>query len=290
MRSPKEVAPPLADYELLEVLGEGGMGIVYTARQASINRTVAIKMLKGDMTDDEDHRGKFLSEAVVTGDLEHPNIVPIYDLGSNDKGALFYSMKRVQGTPWQDVITAKSLAENLSILMSVSDAIAFAHARGIVHRDLKPENIMLGGFGEVLVMDWGIAMATPAFGKSASIMQSSSVGGTPAYMAPEMATGQIDRIGPASDIYLLGAILYEIITGNPPHTGMNVMQCLVAAARNEIQATDKSGELLDLARKAMATKIEDRYETVQDLQAAIRQYQSHSESIVLSSRAENDLN
>ncbi len=289
MREPNEAASSLTDYELLDVLGEGGMGVVYTARQASIDRIVAVKMLKTGMKDDDGHRGKFFSEAVVTGDLEHPNIVPIYDMGANESGALFYSMKRVHGTPWNEVIAEKSLAENLRILMSVADAVAFAHVRGIVHRDLKPENVMLGDFGEVLVMDWGIAMATAAFGKSDSILQAASIGGTPAYMAPELASGKIDRIGPASDVYLLGAILFEILTGKPPHTGKNVMQCLVAAARNEIQPTDKSGELMDIARNAMATKVEDRYETVLAFQEAIRQYQAHSESIVLSSRAEEDL-
>jgi WD40 repeat protein len=289
MREPNVAAPSLTDYELLDVLGEGGMGVVYTARQASIDRIVAVKMLKTGMKDDDAHRGKFFSEAVVTGDLEHPNIVPIYDMGANESGALFYSMKRVHGTPWNEVIASKSLAENLRILMSVADAVAFAHVRGIVHRDLKPENVMLGDFGEVLVMDWGIAMATAAFGKSDSILQTATIGGTPAYMAPELASGQIDRIGPASDIYLLGAILYEILTGDAPHAGKTVMQCLVAAARNEIQPTDKSGELMDIARKAMATGIADRYGTVLEFQEAIRQYQAHSESIVLSSRAEEDL-
>ena len=278
-----------ADYELLNVIGEGGVGVVYAARQASINRTVALKMLKPQIKDDLDHRAKFLSEAVVTGDLEHPNIVPIYDLGSNDSGALFYAMKRVHGTPWSDVIGTTSLAENLRILMSVSDAIAFAHARGIIHRDLKPENIMLGDFGEVLVMDWGIALSTPMFLKSDSITQSTSMGGTPAYMAPEMATGPLEAIGPISDVYLLGALLFEIVTGRSPHTGVDVLSCIHAAARNELQPTDKSGELLDIAYRALATRPADRYASVQEFQAAIRAYQSHSESIVLSARAEGDL-
>ncbi len=289
LRDVRETTRVGADYELLTVIGEGGMGVVYSARQASIDRTVAVKMLKNDIASDVDQREKFLSEAVVTGDLDHPNIVPIYDLGSNETGALFYSMKRVQGTPWMSVIEQKSLAENLEILMKVADAVAFAHSRGVIHRDIKPENVMLGDFGEVLVMDWGLAMSTAAFRKADSITQTSSMGGTPAYMAPEMATGPIDRIGPASDIYLLGAILYEIITGKPPHTGKNVMNCLFAAAQNEIQPTEHSGELMDIALKAMSTVPGDRYASVQDFQAAIRQYQSHSESIVLSTRAEQDL-
>ena len=271
------------------LIGEGGMGVVYAARQASIDRTVAVKMLKPDIAGQAEQREKFLSEAVVTGDLDHPNIVPIYDLGSSESGALFYSMKRVQGTPWMSVVGEKSLAENVEILMKVADAVAFAHSRGVIHRDLKPENVMLGDFGEVLVMDWGLAMSTALFRKAESITQTSSMGGTPAYMAPEMATGPVDRIGPPADVYLLGAILYEIITGKPPHTGKNVMNCLFAAAKNEIQPTEHTGELLEIALRAMSTSPADRPATVQDFQTAIREYQSHSESIVLSSRAEADL-
>lgn len=277
------------EYELLKVLGEGGMGVVYDARQTSIDRNVALKMIKGAAATDEKQKAKFLAEVVVTGDLDHPNIVPIYDVGANSQGNLFYSMKKVQGTPWQKVVSQKSLAENLDILMRTADAIGFAHARGIVHRDLKPENIMLGEFGEVLVMDWGLAHPLKGFRKTRSITSSASMGGTPAYMAPEMATGPIDKIGPASDIYLLGAILYEIITGLPPHVSKNVMKCLMAAARNEIAPTEKTGELVDIALKAMATEPKDRYPDVKTMQSAIRDYQSHSESVLLSSRAEDDL-
>ena len=277
------------EYELLKVLGEGGMGVVYDARQTSIDRNVALKMIKGAAATDDKQKAKFLAEVVVTGDLDHPNIVPIYDVGANAQGNLFYSMKKVQGTPWQKVIAKKSLAENLDILMRTADAIGFAHARGIVHRDLKPENIMLGEFGEVLVMDWGLAHPLKGFRKSRSITSSASMGGTPAYMAPEMATGPIDKISPASDIYLLGAILYEILTGLPPHVSKNVMKCLMAAARNEIAPTEKSGELVEIALKAMATEPKDRYPDVKAMQSAIRDYQSHSESVLLSSRAEDDL-
>lgn len=277
------------EYELIKILGEGGMGVVYDARQTSIDRNVAVKMLKPATAGNEKQRAKFLAEAVVTGDLDHPNIVPIYDVGSNSKGALFYSMKKVQGTPWLKVIQKKSLAENLDILMRISDAVGFAHARGIVHRDLKPENVMLGEFGEVLVMDWGLAQASRSFRKSRSITETNTMGGTPAYMAPEMATGPLEKITPASDVYLIGAMLYEIITGGPPHVAKNAMKCLMAAARNEIAPTDKTGELVDIAMKAMATEPKDRYQDVKSFQGAIREYQSHSESIVLSIRAEDDL-
>ena len=278
-----------ADYDLLDLLGEGGMGVVYVARQASIDRKVAIKMLKGETTGDETQRRKFLSEAVITGDLDHPNIVPIYDLGTNEAGALFYSMKRVQGTPWDERIHKMSLMENIEVLMKTADAVAFAHSRGIIHRDLKPENIMLGEYGEVLVMDWGLAIPTKRFKKTHNVAASGNMGGTPAYMAPEMATGPFNRISETSDVYLLGAMLYECVTGVTAHTGKDVMKCLVAASKNVITPTKKSGELVDVALKAMSTKLQDRYASVREFQDAIRQYLAHSESITLATRAEGDL-
>ena len=281
-------APQRADYDLIDLLGEGGMGVVYAARQASIDRTVAIKMLKQKVAD-EHQRSKFLSEAVITGDLDHPNIVPIYDLGTNQDGALFYSMKRVQGTPWDERIRQLSLSENLEILMKAADAVAFAHSRGVIHRDLKPENIMLGEFGEVLVMDWGLALPTAEFRKSRNVTPPVTMGGTPAYMAPEMALGPVERIGVHSDIYLLGAVLYEIVTGQPPHTGKDVTTCLMSASKNTIAPTQKKGELVDIALKAMASDPADRYASVRDLQNAIRGYLSHAESIALAARAEEEL-
>jgi WD40 repeat protein/serine/threonine protein kinase len=294
-RRPPEPREP--EYELLKVLGEGGMGIVFNARQRSIDREVALKMLKPKTAKDKVQRDKFLAEAVVTGELDHPNIVPIYDVGASADDALFYSMKKVAGTPWLDVVKEKTCTENLEILMRSCDAVAFAHARGVIHRDLKPENIMLGGFGEVLVMDWGLAYSTEDFRKSASITESTSMGGTPAYMAPEMATGPISKIGEHSDVYLFGAILFEIVTSKPPHAGKNAMKCLMAAARNTIRpvveekaaVNDPTGELLEIAMKAMATEIPERTSTVKEFQAQIREYQKHTDSVKLSARAMADL-
>jgi WD40 repeat protein/serine/threonine protein kinase len=277
------------DYELLNIIGEGGMGVVYAARQSSIARTVALKMLKSEEGRQAAHRDKFISEAVVTGELDHPNIVPIYDLGANDEGALFYSMKRVKGTPWNKVIRQKSVDENLQILLRVADAVAFAHVNGVIHRDLKPENVMLGDFGEVLVMDWGLARVSAEFPNAASVTQSDAMGGTPAYMAPEMATGPLEKITAASDVYLLGAILYEIIIGKPPHSGKTVMSCLFSAAKNDITVPDKSHELVDISLKAMATNPEDRHQTVPEFQQAVREYQAHSESIKLVGHATKNM-
>lgn len=277
------------DYELLEVIGEGGVGVVYAARQASIDRRVAIKMLRDEYRVRPEHRDKFLAEAVLTGELDHPNIVPIYDLGRNKDGELFYAMKNVVGTPWDRVINNQTLELNLEILHKVADAVAFAHSRGVIHRDLKPENVMLGGFGEVLVMDWGIAMPTEGFNKSSSILRSQAMGGTPAYMAPELASGPVERIGTASDIYLLGAILFEILSGKPPHDGSDVLECVRNAANNVIVESDRSGELMDIAMKAMETIPGRRYRTVQDFQKAIRNFEYHRESLALMESAKAEL-
>lgn len=277
-----------ADYELLKQIGQGGMGVVYSARQANFNRMVAIKMLRTD-TKGKNKRDEFVSEAVTTGDLDHPNIVPVYDLGTNEEGALFYAMKCVQGTPWDNALPKQSATENVETLMKTADAIAFAHANGVIHRDLKPENIMLGSFGEVLVMDWGLAVRFHVERDGKIRSSGTTMGGTPAYMAPELVLGPMERIGPAADIYLLGAMLYEIITGKPPHTGSTPMECLYAAADNVIQPTDASGELLAIAMKAMETEPKNRYKSVLAFQKAIRDYQSHSESIALLENARKQL-
>ena len=293
-----------SDYRLVKLLGRGGMGNVYVAKQASLDRMIAVKVIKPLSKDkreslrasgrldrvESDRRQQFLSEAVVTGDLDHPNIVPIHDIALAADDTLFYAMKRVVGKPWLKTIDDMSRDENLDVLLKVCDAIAFAHTRGVVHRDIKPENIMLGDFGEVLVMDWGLAIAKPEFEKRDSITFNAGLGGTPAFMAPEMALGPVEKIGPESDIYLLGATLYYIITGHPPHKAENVSQCIRAVASNEIQSFDPhhQGELMEIALKAMATDPADRFCSVKDLQSAIRLYRSHAESIAIAATAETE--
>jgi formylglycine-generating enzyme required for sulfatase activity len=198
-------------------------------------------------------------------------------------------MKQVRGKPWSDEIKDKTLAENLDIFENVNNAMAFAHDRGIMHRDLKPENIMTGGYGEVMVMDWGLAAAFKEGAKAEKLKKKTAVCGTPAYMAPEMSVGNGQLIGKASDIYLLGAILFEIITGYPPHTGKTVIECLKHSANGVFRETEVKGELMDIAMRAMATKPEDRYSSVNEFQEAIKKYESHTESISLAKRAGKDL-
>ena len=278
------------DYELLALLGEGGMGLVYTARQTSIDRTIAVKMMKPHHSSSPEARVRFLSEAAVTGDLDHPNVVPIHELGKDETGQLFYAMKHVRGTEWCMVLPGNSQSENVEILLRVADAVAFAHSRDVIHRDIKPENVMLGDFGEVLLMDWGLAASVTGDGKAEPLVEGSSAnGGTPAYMPPEMARADAAAIGFCSDVYLLGAVLYEIVAGKRPHTGSNTLECLANAARNVIQPADAEGELLDVGLKAMATAPADRFSTVKDFQNAVRGCQSHAESVALAGRARSEL-
>ncbi|MFM1548548.1 MAG: protein kinase domain-containing protein [Lentisphaeria bacterium] len=284
-----ESAPDEADFELLDILGEGGMGIVYQARQTSVDRTIALKMIRPDKAERSDIKARLLAEAAVTGDLNHPNIVPIYDVGETESGAFFYAMKDVRGVPWTRDLTGKSLKQNIEILLRVADALAFAHSRGVIHRDLKPGNVMLGDYGEVLVMDWGMAMTVGDGGKAEPVTSRSSVGGTPAYMAPEMAMADRERIGVGTDIYLLGAVLYELISGRPPHMGRTVNEMMDAAARNHIEPIEPQTELVDIAMNAMADDPADRFESVKQFQTALRTYLSHSESIALSEQAMRDL-
>lgn len=303
---------PRVDFKLVKQLGEGGMGVVYVAKQQSLGREVVFKTLKpipesqatklkagGTINSVIKHRtDMFLSEAVVTADLFHPNIVPIYELAKAPDGSLFYTMKWVRGDGWHKRIKEMSIEENLEVLMKVCDAIGFAHSRHIVNRDLKPENVMLGGYGETIVLDWGLALPFGEGKGRLPLATTAGLGsGTPAYMPPELITGPLNKIGPACDIYLLGAMLFEVITGVPPHdfssrpskgtmsAGAKMAEIRRVVVENVIRDTEHSGELMDIARKAMASKPEDRYRNVTDLQNAIRDYQKHAASRTLVDRA-----
>jgi len=286
------------DYRLGRVVGEGGMGEVFSAKQQAVDRKVAFKRIRKSLMDETNNNPekrkrierKFLTEAHITASLDHPNIVTIHDLGIDQDGNVFYCMEFISGSEWQQVFNEQSLEENLEILLSVADGVAYAHSKDIIHRDLKPENVMLGKFRQVSIMDWGLAVDLKQG-------RPTNLAGTPAYLAPEMAKGPKSSINKSSDIYLLGALLFHICTKRPPHYGKTMSACIQSAAQNTFQKKTSAPEalkpLLDIAFKAMKTEQEERYATVSDFQDAIRTYQSTQQSIeqsfALSEESEQDL-
>jgi len=268
---------PDADYEVLEVLGEVAMGEVVAARQVALDRIVAIKRLPDSASITREFL-RLQSEALITASLGHPNIIPIHDLGVDQDGRPFFAMKKIKGRLWSDCFRIFSEYENQEILLKVCDAVAFAHAQQIIHRDLKPENIMIGDFGEVLVMDWGLAVRVADIQGRPS---GRSVCGTPAYMAPEMARADNAAIGIRSDIYLLGAILFELVIGNAPHPGDDARDCLEMAARNLTVPFGRDDECADIVRRAMNTDPAMRFQEVREFQAALRAVHQHNESNLL---------
>ncbi|MEO2016542.1 MAG: WD40 repeat domain-containing serine/threonine-protein kinase, partial [Fuerstiella sp.] len=284
LQSALTVDDSVPEYEVTGELGAGNMGIVYRARQTSLNRELAIKTLKPDTLNVDHDQAMFVSEAVVTANLVHPNIVPIHDMGRTKDGKLFYSMKQVTGTPWNTTVRELSLEDNVEILMKVSDAVAFAHSQGVINRDLKPENVIVGNYGEVIVLDWGLAITTERFsGKDSVVVDFRGGAGTPVYMPPELADEDVSRVGPHSDIYLLGAMLFEVLEGFPPHLlreswdlddpHEQLNAVIRAVLNNEIEPNVMNeGELMEIARTAMSTAPQDRYSSVEQFQDAIREY------------------
>ena len=265
------VTPPMLgveNYHVGQEIARGGMGSVLEAEDGKLKRTVAVKVMTQDAEVDPAMRRRFVREAEVLAMLAHPNIVPIYDIVWDDGMPLFYAMKKVQGQTLQAILNSlrkeepEALSEFplnrlLSIFRKACDAVAFAHSKGILHRDLKPDNIMVGEFGEVLVMDWGIAKRLDSETlrqgdgeKDDSVLSASqnlqvslsaatlqgAVMGTPQYMSPEQAQGRVDELDERSDIYSLGAILYAILTLRPPVEGKTAQEVLEKVRSGQITA------------------------------------------------------
>ncbi len=268
---------------------QGGLGVVFAAEDEQLHRDVAVKFIRRQYASDEDGCQQFLVEAEVTGRLEHPGVVPVYGLGRDASGRPFYVMRFIQGETLDAALQRHhdrarddyhgrfELHQLLSRFVSVCKTIAYAHNRGIVHRDIKPSNIMLGRYGETLVLDWGLALPVgrdegarasgertlmPLAG-SQSGNSSGGGAGTPQYMSPEQAAGTLE-IGPAADIYSLGATLYKLLTGSVPFLGTNVYEILQQVQRGEFQPVrdvrpDLPAALEAIVQKAMAMRPEDRY-------------------------------
>lgn len=273
-------------YRLLERVARGGMGVVYAAEDEKLQRRVALKVIDVPSADG-DLANRLIREALVLARLEHPGIVPVHDVGTLRDGRVFYTMKFVRGQRLDEYIeTVSSVTERLRLFLRICDAVAFAHARGVLHRDLKPANIMVGSFGEVLVLDWGLAKllredagfkpvivdpeatvferpgkAADSSGGSQTIAtERGTVMGTPGYMSPEQARGDVGHLDARSDIFSLGALLRFLLTKNPDAT----------ANADGKQHLDKALEAV--CSKAAASDPESRYPSVAELALDVSRY------------------
>jgi serine/threonine protein kinase len=290
-------------YTLRESLGEGGMGCVHVAFDADFLRESAMKVILPDLRENVGAIGSFLREARVAAELEHPNIIPVHDIGYREDEGVFFTMKLVRGERLIDIMRKLEMEDPvytekydfytlLTIFRKVCDAVAFAHSRNVLHRDIKPHNIMVGDFGEVLLMDWGLAKrigfdshcdAALSFarrfmpGASGSSTETGLIKGSPAYMSPEQASGEADVLDQRSDIFLLGATLYHMFTFFPPYLGDDIYE-IIEKARSadyfEPQEMDTGivnipEELCQIIVEAMAPDPNDRYQSVEELSAEL---------------------
>jgi serine/threonine-protein kinase len=274
-----------------EEIGRGGMGVVRSAMQRSLGREVAVKApLSGTGADATE---SLLREAWISGQLEHPNVVPVYALYRDEQAPLLV-MRRVEGREWSLALRdGATIESHLRTLIQVCHAVHFAHTRGIVHLDLKPGNVMLGSYGEIYLLDWGISVCVrddlPEFLPRARQVQ--GILGTPAYMAPELASGDGGAIDARTDVYLLGAMLHEILTGRPPHDAPTVLAALVSAFASEPPAWPSGvpPELGAIATRALARSPDDRYRSAAELREALEEYLVHADSLSLATAAHDRL-
>lgn len=259
-------------YSAGKFLGRGGMGEVWLAEDSVLHRNVALKVLAAENSS-ADLAARLMREAEILAHLEHPGIVPVHDAGTLPDGRTFYCMKYVQGQTLDQHITGMNLRQRMHLLQRITEPLAFAHSRGIIHRDLKPANIMVGAFGEVLILDWGLAKVTPAAtsGDEASravgtgLEQQSfdgrttahgSVLGTAGYMAPEQARGDVDLVDQRTDVYGLGAI----------------MGFLLSEEQGMLRSETASRPLQAVLHKATSSEMATRYSSVQEMSADIGRY------------------
>lgn len=290
---------PGTSYELgaaEQELGRGGLGRVLLVRDPRIGRDIALKELLPELAQAElsaEERAllteRFLREARITAQLEHPSVVPVYELGQRADGSVYYTMRVVRGRTMSAAISAAtSLTERLRLVTHFRDvcqAIAYAHSRGVVHRDIKPDNVMLGEFGETVVLDWGIAKrkgdgadARVSTGSDVTLTAVGDVCGTPLYMSPEQVRGESDQVDELSDVWALGALLYNILTGQPPFRARTLPSLFVRIQRERPHRPSRIDpqvppELAAIALRALNADRRQRYQSARELAADIEAYQ-----------------
>jgi serine/threonine protein kinase len=314
-----EIPKPGSDtrYQLQGEIARGGMGAIIKGRDTDLGRDLAIKVLLDQHKDKPEVIQRFIEEAQISGQLQHPGIAPVYELGQFADHRPFFSMKLVRGETLAKLLAARDDAAEdrgrfIGIFEHVCQTMAYAHSRGVIHRDLKPANIMVGSFGEVQVMDWGLAKVLPAggvadekkshqkeeaqsiiqtlrsgvgsdspamFGSAGSETQAGSVMGTPAYMPPEQALGEIDNLDERADVFGLGAILCEILTGKPPYVADDGAQVYRMASRGKLEdcfarleACGAEAELIALTKQCLEPRPADRPRDANVLAAGVSRY------------------
>jgi serine/threonine protein kinase len=259
-------------YEVIRRLGRGGMGVVYLALDRPLNPEVAVKVLAG-AGQDADACQRLRAEAQILSRLEHPGIVRVHDIGALADGRVFYVMTRVRGQRLDEAVTAEtSLAERLEILLRICDAVAFAHAQGIVHRDLKPANVMIGPFGEVLVMDWGVAKVLAAASPDRAVV------GTPGFMAPEQSADAGDMVDERADVFALGAILRGLLPV-PQAKALAAIADRAQAARPEERYPGVEALARDLGRFRNGEPVEAYRESL--IERVVRVYRRYEIPVLL---------
>lgn len=260
-------------YTLVRHIARGGMGAVYLVEDTNLERQVAMKIIDTTI-ESEEFSARLRKEAKIVATLEHPGIVPLHDVGILPDGRLYYTMKYIQGKQLNAYISLEmSIAERARVFQKICEAVAFAHSKRIIHRDLKPQNVMVGSFGEVLVMDWGVAkhldgepaVTTPVSGASsdATTTLHGMIIGTPAYMSPEQQRGETNTVDERSDIFSLGAILHFLLTGVSPDAN-------AVSLRKTHTKIPKTIERVCL--KALSPKPEGRYSSVADLSTDVTSF------------------
>ncbi len=285
-----------------EKFEEGGMSLLMEAVDTNLLRRIAMKIMRDEKIKDEYELSRMVVEAQITAQLDHPNIIPIYELGIDKKDRLFFTMKKVRGKALYELINEKELSARtdkdifrlIQIMLKVCDAVSYAHSKGVIHRDLKPDNIMVGDFGQVYLMDWGIALLKGEKGEAVTGMDlpevkkrkqyrireevQGNIFGTPCYMSPEQARGDLKDIDERSDVFSLGAILYEILTGTHPIPGDTLRDMVINARICEIQPPDQKVDfplplgLVRITMKAMSRNPADRYQSVEELKNELEDF------------------
>ena len=280
--APSPSGPPLAgqgfeDFELLEEVGRGGMGVVYRARQKSLERIVALKMLHGEYFEDSAARARFLAEARAIASLGHPNIVNVFQVGQCDTG-YFFAMEFINGHSLATLLEQgpMPIQRTVALLIHVADAVDYAHTKGVIHRDLKPANIMIDEFGRPIVMDFGIAKVD----QTTDLTKEGDLMGTPSFMSPEQADRGWGQVGPPSDVYSLGAILFTALTGQGPFDTGSVLSTIVKVVSPDppqplrVLRPEVPRELERVCMKCLKKRPADRYATARALGQDLRRFRA----------------